>query len=414
MSPDEVAPDPAEHESEAQGATASASTDACPAVVEAVPWWRSQPFRLVVALAILGVVVAAVLQVPGAIDDFSTAIGRINPSRLPWLLAAIAFELASLVCFGLAQHQVFVSRRPQMGVRTLLRLSIAANGLGAVLPAGPVPANSWLISQYRRIEPSRCLGIFVVLVAAFASTTTVLILLVVGALFAGIASGFVLALCLAAVVGGSAVVVTVARRLALRLPGSEHFDDPFRALERALGTKVGLSTGARVYAMSLANWLFDAACLASAFPLMGLGVPWRGLLFAHAAAQVAGGAIPLPGGLGAVEGGAIGGFVLAGVHPGEAVAAVLAYRLVSYWGVAGFGAAQLYGLARRPVGHPALAHGTSTAKPTFVSVLSDVRRGILPGGGALFSRSAPTASRVEPGTGAGKPPGPPPPASPTL
>jgi uncharacterized protein (TIRG00374 family) len=41
--------------------------------------------------------------------------------------------------------------------------------------------------------------------------------------------------------------------------------------------------------------------------------------------------LPLPGGLGGVEGGMIGAFIAFGIHPELAVAAVLAYRLYAFW-----------------------------------------------------------------------------------
>jgi uncharacterized protein (TIRG00374 family) len=51
--------------------------------------------------------------------------------------------------------------------------------------------------------------------------------------------------------------------------------------------------------------------------------------------------LPLPGGIGGVEGAMIAVFVAFGVHAGEAVVAVLAYRAISFWvptlpGLAGY------------------------------------------------------------------------------
>ncbi len=41
--------------------------------------------------------------------------------------------------------------------------------------------------------------------------------------------------------------------------------------------------------------------------------------------------LPLPGGIGVVEGGMIGAFVAFGVSPSLAVPAVLVYRLIAFW-----------------------------------------------------------------------------------
>ena len=42
-------------------------------------------------------------------------------------------------------------------------------------------------------------------------------------------------------------------------------------------------------------------------------------------------ALPLPGGIGGVEGGMIGAFLGCGVDGSQAIVAVLAYRAISYW-----------------------------------------------------------------------------------
>ena len=98
---------------------------------------------------------------------------------------------------------------------------------------------------------------------------------------------------------------------------------------------------------SALNWLFDATCLVLAFAVVGLAIPWRNVLFAYAAAQVAGSFSFLPGGLGAVEGGMVGGFLLAGTPGGPALAATLVYRVISYWAVTGAGVILLIILTRR-------------------------------------------------------------------
>ena len=41
--------------------------------------------------------------------------------------------------------------------------------------------------------------------------------------------------------------------------------------------------------------------------------------------------LPLPGGVGSVDGGMIGAFVAFGVDPASAIVAVLAYRFFAFW-----------------------------------------------------------------------------------
>jgi uncharacterized protein (TIRG00374 family) len=72
--------------------------------------------------------------------------------------------------------------------------------------------------------------------------------------------------------------------------------------------------------------LFDIAVLGVAFAAFGNVVPPVGvLLLAYIIGQL-GGLIPIPGGIGGVDGGLIGTLVLYGVGATDAAVAVLAYR----------------------------------------------------------------------------------------
>jgi uncharacterized protein (TIRG00374 family) len=84
-------------------------------------------------------------------------------------------------------------------------------------------------------------------------------------------------------------------------------------------------------ALAGANWLADLAALAVAFAALGLAVPWQGLLLAYAVTQLVTTIPLLPGSIGLAEGSMAAALVCSGVHPTEAVAGVLVYRLVSFW-----------------------------------------------------------------------------------
>jgi putative heme transporter len=86
-------------------------------------------------------------------------------------------------------------------------------------------------------------------------------------------------------------------------------------------------------ALALGNWVFDCACLALAFAAVGAAVPWRGLLLAYGTGQLAANLPITPGGLGVVEGSLSIALVLYGGAQASTVAAVLLYRIVSFWAV---------------------------------------------------------------------------------
>ena len=82
---------------------------------------------------------------------------------------------------------------------------------------------------------------------------------------------------------------------------------------------------------ALGNWLFDYFALLAAITATGSLPRPTLVLLAYSAAMVLA-MIPItPGGLGFVEAGLTGLLALAGVGAGDAVLAVLAYRLVSFW-----------------------------------------------------------------------------------
>jgi uncharacterized protein (TIRG00374 family) len=99
--------------------------------------------------------------------------------------------------------------------------------------------------------------------------------------------------------------------------------------------------------MALGNWLWDCAALVCAFLAVGSGVPWRGLLLAYGAAQLASNLPITPGGLGVVEGSLTVALVAYGGAHSATVAAVLLYRIISFWLLLPLGWAATFGLAWR-------------------------------------------------------------------
>jgi uncharacterized protein (TIRG00374 family) len=79
-------------------------------------------------------------------------------------------------------------------------------------------------------------------------------------------------------------------------------------------------------------WLADAACLVASFSAIGIAPPWSSLLVAYCAAQLVSFVPITPGGVGLVEGSLTLALVAGGGTASAALAAVLLYRLISYWG----------------------------------------------------------------------------------
>ncbi len=79
------------------------------------------------------------------------------------------------------------------------------------------------------------------------------------------------------------------------------------------------------------NWLFDCACFAMMFLAIHAPIPWKGLLLAYGAGQLAATLPITPGGLGVVEGSITIALVEFGGAETSTADAVLLYRIISFW-----------------------------------------------------------------------------------
>jgi len=77
-------------------------------------------------------------------------------------------------------------------------------------------------------------------------------------------------------------------------------------------------------------WIFDLGVLWACFHAFGSPPPMGVLVMGYFVGMLAN-ALPLPGGIGGVEGGMIGSFLAFGVDGGLAVVAVLTYRAFAFW-----------------------------------------------------------------------------------
>jgi putative heme transporter len=144
-------------------------------------------------------------------------------------------------------------------------------------------------------------------------------------------------------------VVTRGLRLARRVTRRPQ-DDPSELIEATLQRIVGLRLKVRgwvfVFFMAAVNWTANIACLALSIWAVRSPVPWSGLILAWSVGVGAGSFGITPGGVGLVEAALAGALVAAGIHAPKAVAAVLLYRLISFWLVDALGWA-LYATTRK-------------------------------------------------------------------
>jgi hypothetical protein len=112
-------------------------------------------------------------------------------------------------------------------------------------------------------------------------------------------------------------------------------EDPTGAIRRWLNDLRSLrlppSEWGKVAGLGLTNWLADAGVLAMSLLAIGIPVPWHSLLLIYGLATAVGSLGITPGGIGLVEGTLCLGLVSTGLPAALVLAAVLLYRLVSFW-----------------------------------------------------------------------------------
>jgi uncharacterized membrane protein YbhN (UPF0104 family) len=306
-------------------------------------------------LVLLGVLLlaggAAILALPG----LRAAAHRASSIPSGWLIGAVALELASCVSF-LAIFRRFFCELPARDAR---RLAWIEMGSGALLPGGGVGslvAGGLLLrrggmSTRRIVEKSG--GLF------FLTSGASVLALVGGGALLGLGVGRVSHAVLLAVIPAAVGIVGVAIVLAIprsrwqgkgRRRALSSAIDGIREAERELVRPHWRLLGAVGYLG------FDIAVLGLACAAVGrpLGVP--PLLLAYVIGYAAN-ALPVPGGIGVLEGGLVGALVLYGAPVMPATAAVLLYHTIAFW-IPSMGGAVAYlltALARRFESNPASA-----------------------------------------------------------
>jgi uncharacterized protein (TIRG00374 family) len=81
---------------------------------------------------------------------------------------------------------------------------------------------------------------------------------------------------------------------------------------------------------SVGYWAFDNAVLWATFQAFDLSVPLTVILMGYLIGEL-GGLLPIPGGVGGIDGGQIGTLIVYGAPAVGTAAAVLSYRVILFW-----------------------------------------------------------------------------------
>jgi uncharacterized membrane protein YbhN (UPF0104 family) len=274
---------------------------------------------VVIAVLIIGAIVAALA--PG-LDQVRDLLGRARPG---WLALAVALEVASCVSYVLMFKPVFCRR---MTWRSSTEIGLSELAVGSIVPAsgaGGIALGAWILS--RSGMPGRVIARRSVAFLLLKSSVNFVAVAVIGFLmFAGLgphrspALTLVPALLATATVIGVPLIASRIRRGKLAAVG-EGVDEAGKLLRERDPLLIGGAIG---------YWLFDNLVLLATFHAFGAD-PWLIIVLQAYLIGQLGGALPIPGGLGGIDGGLIGTLIVYGVAAAPAAAAVLLYRVVLFW-----------------------------------------------------------------------------------
>jgi putative heme transporter len=296
----------------------------------------------------LGVALAVLWFLASRRDELAGLSEVLKKLNWWWVPPAVFVEVLSFVSFARMQYELLDSGGLKAPRGSLLKMTFASQALANSLPGGSAASTVYGFRWYRRFGADDTLAAWAMVGTVVSAIITLslvataglamatgegasldLIPVIVGAFLLTVAIGalFVYERPLTFVVGWA---IRASRSLTRRPRG-----DVAAQIERVTGwvttVRLGWRQIIRIVFWGTANWLFDCACFAMMFLAVHASIPWRGLLLAYGAGQLAASLPVTPGGLGAVEGSiTIALAYFAGSHD-TTIDVVLMYRFISFW-----------------------------------------------------------------------------------
>jgi uncharacterized membrane protein YbhN (UPF0104 family) len=308
--------------------------------------------RTAVVVALLVVVGLVAALAPG-LDDVRNLLVHASPG---WIAVAVALEFLSCVSYVVMFRPVFCAR---LSWRTSWEIAWSELAVGSIVPAsgaGGLALGAWILSQGGM--PGEQIARRSVAFFLIKSSVNFVAVAVIGTVMALGLAGLHRSLWLTALPAALSLLVIAAVLAIPRLgPGPEPRDDDGRVLRLVRAARRAVVDGAReavailrsrnvlAIAGAIGYWAFDNAVLWATFHAFGASVPLTVILMGYLIGQL-GGLLPIPGGVGGIDGGLIGTLVVYGAPAAPTAAAVLAYRVILFWLPLVVGAASFASLRR--------------------------------------------------------------------
>ncbi len=318
------------------------------------PSFFADPKRIAQTLVVVVLLVAAIYVLGPKVFDTQDALAKLGEANAIWITAAVVFNVLAFFSYVALFRGVVGEQLVHLEWRESYQITmagLAATRLFSAGGAGGIVLTYWALRKAgmpRRQTACRMLAFLVLLYAVYLLALVVDgILLRTGVLNGPNPAG--LTIVPAAVAGGViAIMLLIAlipgdieRRLAKFSQGyrfgrhAQRLASVPATLATGIRTAIGFvrdpSRGGLAVLGAVGFWASNIAILWAAFHAYGAKVPLGVVVQGFFIGMVANLVPFVPGGVGAVDAGMIGAFVLFDVPGAEVFAAVLTYRLIAFW-----------------------------------------------------------------------------------
>jgi uncharacterized protein (TIRG00374 family) len=321
---------------------------------ETEPSFFASPKRLLQTFAVVLVLLGAIYILLPRIVGIQDTLGQLSDAAPGWLIVALVFDVLAFFSYVALFRGVIGERLVHLEWSESYQITmagLAATRLFSAGGAGGIVLTYWALRKAgmeRRQTACRMVAFLVLLYAAYMVALLVFgVLLRVGVLSGEAPAGLTI---LPAAVAGALLLVCllialipddVERRLARFAQGyryqrwAQRLATAPATLARGTRTAIDFvrnpSRGGLAVVGAIGFWACNIGILWAAFHAYGVHVPLGVVVQGFFVGMVAN-LFPLaPGGVGAVDAGMIGTFVLFGLPSSEVFAAVLTYRLAAFW-----------------------------------------------------------------------------------
>jgi uncharacterized protein (TIRG00374 family) len=292
---------------------------------------RSLVKRGLIAVGLLALFVIVAILAPGLGEVRSL----ISDASWAWLAVAVVLEVLSCVAYVAMFRPVFCRR---MSWRSTTEIGLSELAVGSIVPAsgaGGVALGAWFLNR-AGMPPAIIARRSVAFLLLKSSVNFVAVAVIGVAMFCGVGPHLSPALTLLPAIASIIAILCVVfvGRISRRFANSSK--RRLRVVLEAVAdgvSEAGILLRKRDPLLiwgAIGYWLFDNLVLLAAFRAFGASPPLVIVLQGYLIGQL-GGALPLPGGLGGIDGGLIGTLIVFGVSAASAAAAVLLYRVVLFW-----------------------------------------------------------------------------------